>query len=150
MDSQKVDQHLTAKIVGNYVRHHTVEAAQLSDLITTVRQALDELGQDLSGLRLPRENATTAYHHKTRVEWGRLPEALGIAERSSTDRSSLFGAAFDAGEGTWTRSEAQNTHASGSVTSSSTEAGRRGSGTQCNAHTETEIRFCIEHCGCHE
>jgi predicted transcriptional regulator len=45
MDTQKVDQHLTAKIVGSYVRHHTVEATQLSDLITTVHRALDELGQ---------------------------------------------------------------------------------------------------------
>ncbi len=45
MDTQKVDQHLTAKIVGSYVRHHTVEAGQLSDLITTVQRALGEVGQ---------------------------------------------------------------------------------------------------------
>jgi predicted transcriptional regulator len=45
MDNQKVDQHLTAKIVGSYVRHHTLEAVQLSDLITTVHRALGELGQ---------------------------------------------------------------------------------------------------------
>jgi hypothetical protein len=104
----------------------------------------------LSGLRLPRENAKTAYHHKTRVEQGRLPEALGIAERSSTDRSSLFGAAFDAGEGTWARSEAQGTRGSGSVTNSSAEAGRHGSRTQGNARTDTEIPVCTEDCGCRE
>ena len=45
MDTQKVDQHLTAKIVASYVRHHTVGAGQLSDLITTVHRALGELGQ---------------------------------------------------------------------------------------------------------
>src|ERR1700724_620454 len=45
MDNQNVDQHLTAKIVGSYVRHHTLEAGQLSDLITTVHRALGELGQ---------------------------------------------------------------------------------------------------------
>jgi predicted transcriptional regulator len=45
MDTQKVDQHLTAKIVASYVRHHTVGAGQLSDLITTIHRALGELGQ---------------------------------------------------------------------------------------------------------
>jgi predicted transcriptional regulator len=45
MHTQKVDQHLTAKIVGSYVRHHTVGAGQLSDLIATVQRALGELGQ---------------------------------------------------------------------------------------------------------
>jgi predicted transcriptional regulator len=45
MDTQKVEQHLTAKIVRSYVRHHTVGASQLSDLITTVHRALNELGQ---------------------------------------------------------------------------------------------------------
>ena len=45
MDTQKIDQHLTAKIVATYVRHHTVGAGQLSDLITTIHRALGELGQ---------------------------------------------------------------------------------------------------------
>jgi predicted transcriptional regulator len=45
MDTEKVDPHLTAKIVRNYVRHHTVEVCGLSDLITTVHRALGELGQ---------------------------------------------------------------------------------------------------------
>jgi predicted transcriptional regulator len=45
METQKVDQHLTAKIVRSYVRHNTVGAGQLSDLITTVHRALGELGQ---------------------------------------------------------------------------------------------------------
>ena len=45
MDTEKLDPHLTAKIVRSYVRHHTVEAGRLSDLITTVHRALGELGQ---------------------------------------------------------------------------------------------------------
>ena len=55
MDTQKVYQHLTAKIVGTYVRHHTIGAGQLSDLITTVHRALGGLGQPNhpQGLRIP-------------------------------------------------------------------------------------------------
>src|SRR6202047_4777651 len=45
MDNQKVDKHLTAKMVGSYVRNHALEAGHLSDLITTVHRALGELGQ---------------------------------------------------------------------------------------------------------
>jgi predicted transcriptional regulator len=45
MNTQKIDQHLTAKIVGSYVQHHTIEAGQLTDLITTVHRALGQLGQ---------------------------------------------------------------------------------------------------------
>jgi predicted transcriptional regulator len=45
METEKVASHFTAKIVRSYVRHHTVGAAQLSDLITTVHRALGELGQ---------------------------------------------------------------------------------------------------------
>ena len=45
MDTLKLAQHLTAKIVGSYVRHHTTAAGQLSDLITTVQRALGGLGQ---------------------------------------------------------------------------------------------------------
>jgi predicted transcriptional regulator len=45
METKKIASHLTAKIVRSYVRHHTVGATQLSDLITTVHRALGELGQ---------------------------------------------------------------------------------------------------------
>ena len=45
METLKLAQHLTAKIVGSYVRHHTTAAGQLSDLITTVQLALGGLGQ---------------------------------------------------------------------------------------------------------
>src|SRR5216683_3166324 len=45
MDTERVDPRLTATIVGSYVRHHTVGADQLSDLLTTVHRALGDLGQ---------------------------------------------------------------------------------------------------------
>jgi predicted transcriptional regulator len=45
MDTGKLDPQLTATIVGRYVRHHTVGADQVSDLIATVHRALGELGQ---------------------------------------------------------------------------------------------------------
>jgi predicted transcriptional regulator len=45
MDTGKLDPQLTATIVGSYVRHHTVGADQVSDLIATVHRALGQLGQ---------------------------------------------------------------------------------------------------------
>jgi predicted transcriptional regulator len=45
METRKIDQHLTAKIVGSYVQHHTIETGQLTGLITTVHQALGHLGR---------------------------------------------------------------------------------------------------------
>lgn len=45
MDPQKVDPLLTAEIVGSYVRHHTVGASQLPDLIASVHRTLGDHGQ---------------------------------------------------------------------------------------------------------
>jgi predicted transcriptional regulator len=45
MDAQSVNPRLTAKIVGSYLRHHTVGAGQLPDLITTVHRSLGQLGR---------------------------------------------------------------------------------------------------------
>jgi len=45
MDAQSVNPLLTAKIVGSYLRHHTVGASQLPDLITSVHRALSEVRQ---------------------------------------------------------------------------------------------------------
>jgi predicted transcriptional regulator len=47
MDAQSVNSLLTAKIVGSYLRHHTVGAGQLPDLITTVHQSLGQLGRQV-------------------------------------------------------------------------------------------------------
>src|SRR3984893_2244642 len=48
MDAQTVNPLLTAKIVGSYVRHNTVGASELPDLITTVHRSLRELGRQAS------------------------------------------------------------------------------------------------------
>ena len=45
MGAERIDPHLTATIVGSYVRHHTVGADQVSNLIATVHRALGQLGQ---------------------------------------------------------------------------------------------------------
>jgi predicted transcriptional regulator len=41
MDAQSVSSLLTAKIVGSYLRHHTVGTSELSDLIATVNEETD-------------------------------------------------------------------------------------------------------------
>ena len=45
MEPQKVDPHLTARIVRSYVQHHTVGTGQVSELITSVHRALGQLGR---------------------------------------------------------------------------------------------------------
>src|SRR5215469_1960204 len=45
MDAQSTSPHLTAKIVGSYLRHHTVGASELPNLITSVHRALTEVGR---------------------------------------------------------------------------------------------------------
>jgi predicted transcriptional regulator len=42
---QKVDPYLTAKIVQSYVKHHTIGAGEVSELITSVHGALSQLGR---------------------------------------------------------------------------------------------------------
>jgi predicted transcriptional regulator len=44
-DAQKVDPHLTTKIVRSYFRHRTVGAGQVSELITLVNRTLGQLGR---------------------------------------------------------------------------------------------------------
>jgi predicted transcriptional regulator len=45
MTPEEVNPHLTAKIVVSYVRHHRLGPDKLSDLITSIRRAIYELGQ---------------------------------------------------------------------------------------------------------
>ena len=47
MDPQGANLHLTAKIVGSYLRHHTVGATELPGLITSVHRALTEVGRPI-------------------------------------------------------------------------------------------------------
>src|SRR5271169_6421990 len=44
MDVKNVNPLHTTKIVGSYLRHHTVGASQIPDLITSVHRSLSELG----------------------------------------------------------------------------------------------------------
>lgn len=52
-DPQKVDPHLTTRIVQSYVRHHTVGTGQVSELITSVHGALAQLGQPIKPEEVP-------------------------------------------------------------------------------------------------
>ena len=54
MDERSTNPLLTAKIVGSYLRHHTVGASELPDLITSVHRALSGVGQPI-----PQEEALT-------------------------------------------------------------------------------------------
>ena len=56
MDAKNVNPFHTTKIVGSYLRHHTVGASQLPDLITSVHRALTEVRQP----SLPEELLTPA------------------------------------------------------------------------------------------
>jgi predicted transcriptional regulator len=66
MDTEKVDPHLTAAIVGSYVRHHTVEAGQLSELITSVHRALGQLGppSQIEEVRTPAVTVRQSVRHE--------------------------------------------------------------------------------------
>jgi predicted transcriptional regulator len=48
VNTEKNNPHLTTKIVKSYVRHHTVAAGQLSDLIATVHRAIGQAGQPVA------------------------------------------------------------------------------------------------------
>jgi predicted transcriptional regulator len=45
MDTQSANPHLTTKIVGSYLRHHTIGASELPNLISSVHRALTEVGR---------------------------------------------------------------------------------------------------------
>jgi predicted transcriptional regulator len=45
VNTEKVNPHLTAKIVVGYVRHHRLGPDQLPDLISSVHRAIGQLGQ---------------------------------------------------------------------------------------------------------
>ncbi len=46
MDPKSVNPLLTAKIVGSYLRHHTVGASELPDLIATVHRSAIHVAGD--------------------------------------------------------------------------------------------------------
>jgi predicted transcriptional regulator len=47
MNIEKVDPHLTVKIVQGYVRHHRLGPDQLADVIASVHRTLGQLGQQV-------------------------------------------------------------------------------------------------------
>jgi predicted transcriptional regulator len=65
MNTEETTPHLTAMIVSSYVRHHTVGANQLSDLITTVHRTIGRLGQPVEPeeARVAAVSARRSVHH---------------------------------------------------------------------------------------
>jgi predicted transcriptional regulator len=65
MNSNGNDPHLTTKIVSRYVGHHKLAPSQLSDLITTVHQAIGQLGQspEPEDARTPAVSVRRSVHH---------------------------------------------------------------------------------------
>jgi len=66
MSTEETSQHLTATIVGSYLRHHVVGANQLPDLITTVHRTLGQLGQpsQVEEVLTPAVSARRSVHHE--------------------------------------------------------------------------------------
>ena len=65
MNNEVLDPHLTTKIVSSYVRHHTVGTDQVSNLITSVHQALAQLGQPVQTQEVltPAVSVRRSVHH---------------------------------------------------------------------------------------
>jgi len=65
MNTEETSPHLTATIVSSYVRHQTVEASQLSDLITTVLRTIGQLGQPVQSAEVlvPAVSVRRSVHH---------------------------------------------------------------------------------------
>jgi predicted transcriptional regulator len=65
MNNDVLDPRLTTKIVSSYVRHHTVGAGQVSELITSVYRALGQLGQPVQPqeVRTPAVSVRRSVHH---------------------------------------------------------------------------------------
>ena len=60
-----LDPHLTTKIVSSYVRHHTVAANQVAELINSVHGALGRLGQPVQPqeVLIPAVSVRRSVHH---------------------------------------------------------------------------------------
>jgi predicted transcriptional regulator len=65
VNTEKNDPHLIAMIVKSYVEHHTLRPEQLSDLITSVHQALSQLGQPVQPeeVLVPAVSVRRSVHH---------------------------------------------------------------------------------------
>src|SRR5215469_9902726 len=65
MNNEMLDPHLTTKIVSSYVRHHTVAANQVAELINSVHGALGQLGQPVQTqeVLIPAVSVRRSVHH---------------------------------------------------------------------------------------
>ena len=65
MNNEMLDPHLTTKIISSYVRHHTVAANQVAELITSVHGALGRLGQPVQPQEVlsPAVSVRRSVHH---------------------------------------------------------------------------------------
>jgi predicted transcriptional regulator len=64
VNTEQFNSRLTAKIVKSYVVHHQVRLEQFSDLITSVNQALGQLGQPIppQGVLVPAVSVRRSVH----------------------------------------------------------------------------------------
>ena len=65
MNNDVLDPHLTTKIVTSYVSHNTIEADQVSELISSVHRTLGHLGQPVQTqeIRTPAVSVRRSVHH---------------------------------------------------------------------------------------
>jgi predicted transcriptional regulator len=84
MDAQSVSPLLTAKIVGSYLRHHTVGASELPDLIATVHRSLRELGR-----QAPVEEVLTPANLCVTTTWSAWIAATGGKRYAATSAADM-------------------------------------------------------------
>src|ERR1700751_3213772 len=131
MNIEKVDPHLTVKIVQGYVRNHRLGPDQLPDVIASVHRTLGQLGQQVQ----PAQVLTPAVSIRQSVHWdyvfcldcGYRGKTLrrhissrhgltrdedlrrwGLQQDHPPDGPGLFRAAIHPGKATWPRSQAKN------------------------------------------
>jgi len=165
MDNEVVDPRLTTKIVGSYVGHHVVGTDQVPELITSVHRALSQLGKpaQLKEARTAAVSVRRSVHRDyvvcldcgyrakmlrrhisaARSKSGRLPKALGFAQRSSADSASVLSAALERGQGAGAWSQGHRRYRPGRNTDS-IAVGRCRSAVPAETDPETEFPFCIQ------
>jgi len=88
MTDEVLDPHLTTKIVSSYVRHHTVGADQVSDLITSVHRALVDASIDETGivafLARRGEEARLLYSRPDRIGMGAGTQLIEATKAAGT------------------------------------------------------------------
>jgi len=113
MTDEVLDPHLTTKIVSSYVRHHTVGADQVSDLITSVHRALVDASIDETGivafLARRGEEARLLYSRPDRIGMGAGTQLIEATKATGTGALELW--CFQANELARRFHEARGFHA---------------------------------------